>query len=149
MIYSSKPREQRKFRYNAPMHTRQHFVHAHVDKTLKTKLKINKRAIQICKGDTVKVMSGNNAGKSGKVIRVSMRKGFVYIDTIKRKTMKGKEYDVPISCSNVYITELNLTDKIRANMLKVNVQQIPKEKTDDSLKKDAPSEKKEVVIDGK
>ena len=134
------------------MHARQHFVHAHIDKALKAKLKIKKRAIQICKGDTVKVMTGANFGKSGKIIRVDMRKGFVYIDTIKRKTMKGKEYDVPISCSNVYITDLNLTDKIRAAILKVNVQQAPKEKAAELPHKELPTKieenKKEVVLNG-
>jgi large subunit ribosomal protein L24 len=153
MIGSSKPREQRKFRYSAPMHARQHFMHAHIDKSLKTKLKIKKRAIQICKGDTVKIMTGANFGKSGKIIRVDMRKGFVYIDTIKRKTMKGKEYDVPISCSNVYITDLNLTDKIRASILKVSVQQAPKEKIEENTHKESTADveesKKEVVLNGK
>ena len=151
MISSSKPREQRKFRYSAPMHMRQHFMHAHIDKALKTKLKISKRAIQICKGDTVKVMSGSNFGKSGKIIKVDMRKGFVYLDTIKRKTMKGKEYDVPISCSNVYITDLNLTDKVRASILKVSVQQATKEKIIESDIKniDTTKEKKEVIMNGK
>ena len=126
-------------------------MHAHIDKALKTKLKISKRAIQICKGDTVKVMSGSNFGKSGKIIKVDMRKGFVYLDTIKRKTMKGKEYDVPISCSNVYITDLNLTDKVRASILKVSVQQATKEKIIESDIKniDTTKEKKEVIMNGK
>ena len=36
-----------------------------------------------------------------------------------KKNAKGKEFSVSISPSNVYITELNLEDKIRADRLKL------------------------------
>ncbi len=80
MRMGSKPRYQRYFRFNAPMHVRQHFVHAHIDKALKTKLKLNKRAVQISKGDTVKVMVGSNRGKSGRVMSVNLRTSRITID---------------------------------------------------------------------
>ena len=94
--------------YNAPLHRRQHFLHAH----------ISKRSIQIAKGDSAKVMKGSHKGKEGKVVRVDLRKGFVYLDTIKRKNSKGKELEVPIHVSNLYITSLNLSDKLRAAKIK-------------------------------
>jgi large subunit ribosomal protein L24 len=119
MIKSSKPKKQRFFRFNAPMHARQHFLHSHVDKALKTKLGIKKRSIQISRGDTVKVMAGSKKGTTGKVIRVSLRTGKISIDSLIKKNAKGKEFNVPVSASNVYITDLNLTDKIRAAKLKV------------------------------
>jgi large subunit ribosomal protein L24 len=121
MIKSSKPREQRRFRFNAPMHELQHFSHSHIDKALAKKLGITKRAVQVSKGDTVKVMSGKSRGKTGKVVRVNMRKGFLYIDSLKKKNAKGKEFDIPIRISNAYITDLNLSDKIRAGKLKLKV----------------------------
>lgn len=104
------------------MHVRQHFMHAHLDKSLKTKLKMDRRTVQIHVGDTVKVMTGSKKGTSGKVVTVSMRTGKITIDTLTKKTARGKEYSMPINVSNVYITELNLTDKIRAAKLKVEVQ---------------------------
>jgi large subunit ribosomal protein L24 len=113
MIASSKPKKQRKFRYNAPMHIRQRFVNAHVSKELKEKLGIAKRSIEIRKGDSVKVVSGGQKGKSGKVSEVSIRRGFVYIDGIVRKTAKGKEIMIPIRSSNLYITDIDLSDKYR------------------------------------
>jgi large subunit ribosomal protein L24 len=113
MIASSKPKKQRKFRYNAPMHMRQRFVNAHVSKELKEKLGIAKRSIEIRKGDSVKVVSGGQKGKSGKVSKVSIRRGFVYIDGIVRKTAKGKEIMIPIRSSNLYITDIDLSDKYR------------------------------------
>ena len=123
---SSKPRIQRRRRYNAPMHIRQHFVHAHIDKALRAKMTVKRRAIQIVKGDTVKVMSGAKRGTSGKVMEVNLKSGRIFIDSLKKKNAKGKEFNVGISSSNVYITELNLTDKRRAEALKLKVQ--PKEK---------------------
>ncbi|EQD66363.1 50S ribosomal protein L24P [mine drainage metagenome] len=121
MIKSSKPRKQRRFRFNAPLHELQHFSHSHVDKALAKKLGITKRAVQVSKGDTIKIMSGKNKGKTGKVMRVSMRKGFLYIDSMKKKNAKGKEFEVPIRINNVYITDLNLSDKFRAGKLKLKV----------------------------
>ncbi|MCL5122640.1 MAG: 50S ribosomal protein L24 [Candidatus Marsarchaeota archaeon] len=119
MIKSSKPRKQRRFRFKAPLHELQHFSHSHVDKPLAKKLGITKRAIQVSKGDTIKIMSGKNKGKTGKVMRVDMRKGFLFIDSMKKKNSRGKEFDVPIRINNVYITDLNLSDKIRAGKLKL------------------------------
>jgi large subunit ribosomal protein L24 len=118
MISSGKPRKQRKFRFAAPLHARQHFLHAHLAKEARQKLGIKVRAVQISKGDTVKVMSGKKKGTTGKVTSVSLRKNAIYLDSYVKKNAKGKEYGVPINVSNVYITDLNLVDKARAAKLK-------------------------------
>lgn len=122
----SKPRYQRYARFNASMHIRQHFLHVHVDKSLKARMPIKRRAIQIAKGDTVKVMSGAKRGTTGKVVRVSLRSGRIFIDSLKKKDAKGKEFNIGISSGNVYITDLNLSDKRRAG--KLDLKQTPKEK---------------------
>ncbi len=119
MIASGKPRKQRFFRFNAPLHVRQHFLHAHVDKALRKKLNINKRSVQISRGDTVKVVSGGKKGATGKVIRVNLRTGRISIDSLTKKNARGKEHNIQINASNVYITDLNLNDKFRAARLKV------------------------------
>jgi large subunit ribosomal protein L24 len=142
MIQSSQPRKQRLFRFTAPMHVRQHFVHSHIDKALIKKLGLSKKSVQICKGDTVKVMAGSKKGTTGKVTRVNLRTGRVDIDSLTRKNAKGKEITVGINASNVYITDLNLTDKYRANKLKVAVaKQEPKKPA--QAKPKAEEEKKE------
>ena len=110
---SSKPRKQRFMRYNAEMHLRQKFAHAHVSKELRAKLSIKKKSMQVSAGDTVKIMAGGNAGKSGKVNRVDLKKSKLFIEGVSRKTSKGKETMLPISISNTYITDLNLNDKLR------------------------------------
>ncbi|MEM0087069.1 MAG: 50S ribosomal protein L24 [Candidatus Micrarchaeaceae archaeon] len=113
MLISGKPRKQRQFRYNAPMHVRQKFAHAHVPKDVREKLGIKKKSIEIRRGDTAKVVRGANKGKSGKVANVDIKRNFVFIEGISRKVAKGKEILVPIRPSNVYITNVDLTDKYR------------------------------------
>ena len=110
-------RKQRLFRFNAPLHARQNFVHAHIDNAARQKLGIKKRNTRVHKGDTVKVMAGSNKGKSGKVTGVNLRTCKLTISTVTRKNARGKEYGIPISVNNVYITELNLEDKLRLKKL--------------------------------
>lgn len=113
MIQSSKPRKQRLFRYTAPLHMRQNFVNVHISKELSAKLGIKRRSIEVRKGDTVKVMTGDNRGKSGKVTEVSLKTGRVRVDGINKKNSKNKDKPVPIYASNVYLMELDLADKQR------------------------------------
>ncbi len=119
MMQSSKPRKQRLFRYTASNHLRQKFVHARIAKELAKKLGVKKRNTAVRKGDTVKVMSGDSRGKSGKVSGVDMHRAVVFIEGITRKNAKGKESQVPISASNVYITDMDLGDKLRAAKMQV------------------------------
>ncbi|MCL5101911.1 MAG: 50S ribosomal protein L24 [Candidatus Marsarchaeota archaeon] len=119
MIKSSKPRKQREYRHNAPLHQMQHMAHAHISKELRQKLKVSKRSIQVSKGDSVKLVSGGKKGTTGKVTSVDLKHGKLFIDSLNRKDAKGKEKPIPISISNVYITDLNLGDKRRAKKLKV------------------------------
>ena len=114
MIQSSKPRKQREFRFNSSgLHVRQKFASAHIAKDLAKKLGIKRRAIEVRKGDTVKVMAGSNRGKIGKVSAVSLKRSKLFIEGIVRKNAKGKEHPIPIHVSSVYITDLDLNDKLR------------------------------------
>ena len=142
MIASSKPRKQRFFRFNAPMHVRQHFLHSHLDKSLRSKLNIKRKSVQISKGDTVKVMSGSKKGTTGKVTKVSLRTGRVFIDTLVKKSSRGKEFNIGINASNVYITDLNLSDKLRAAKLKVAQQKV----TTQIIKNANPEKKEELAV---
>lgn len=117
IIKSSKSSAQRKFRYGAPLHLRQHFVRMHVDKALRAKLGIKRSSIRAAKGDTVKVMAGSNKGKSGKIASIDLKSGKVYLDTVSRKNARGKEYKIPISPSNLYLTELDTSYKGRLERL--------------------------------
>ncbi len=98
---------------NAPMHMRQNFVNVHISKELSAKLGLKRRSIEVRKGDTVKVMTGDNKGKTGKVAEVNLSTGKVLIEGIARKNAKSKERLIPIYSSNLYLTDLDLTDKNR------------------------------------
>ncbi len=141
---SSKPRMQRFYRYNAPLHAKQHFVHSHVDKELKKRLGISVRSIRVAEGDTVKIMSGSKRGSTGKVSGVNLSRGRITVSGVKRKNAKGKEMFVSISPSNVYITELNLTDTFRAERLKLQVQPKPAKAVDAAPKEEPKQTEKEA-----
>lgn len=123
MISSGKPRKQRLFRYTASNSERQRFAHAHVAKELAKKLGIKSRSTSVRKGDTVKVMSGGSRGKGGKVIGVNLKGSTLFVEGVVRKNAKGKEAPIPISTSNVYITDLDLSDKLRNAKLRVQKQE--------------------------
>ncbi len=113
MIQSSQPRKQRLFRATAAMHIRQNFVNVHISKELSSKLGLKRRSIEIRKGDTVKVMAGDSKGKSGKVKEVNLKTGKVFVEGVARKNAKNKEILIPIYASNLYLTDLDLNDKLR------------------------------------
>jgi large subunit ribosomal protein L24 len=112
---SKKPRKQRKFLYNAPLHLRRKMISSHLSKELRQQYK--KRSLPLRKGDEVKVMRGEFKGVLGKVVRIDTKKYKVYVDTVKKKRSIGTEYLVPLSPSNLMIVKLNLDDKYRMKML--------------------------------
>jgi large subunit ribosomal protein L24 len=104
MIKSKKPRTQRKFRYTAPLHLRKNFVHVHLSKELREKTK--KRAVQVRKGDKVKIMRGKFKGKEGKVAKVDLSDVKVFVEGITIKKANGKETFYPLDPSNLMIIEM-------------------------------------------
>ncbi len=112
---SKKPKKQRKYRYNAPLHIRHHFLHVHFSKELREKYKI--RSFRVAKGDTVLVMRGNFKGIRGKVERVDLKRIKVYVKGITRKKVDGSTVPIGIDPSNLMIVELNLDDKKRRERL--------------------------------
>lgn len=114
-VSSKKPRKQRKYRYNAPLHVKRKFLGAHLSKELGQKY--NKRSITLVEGDKVKIARGQFSGHIGKVDRVDTKKTRVIISGIEIQKKDGSKTIYPIHPSNVIITELNLEDKKRAQIL--------------------------------
>ncbi|RLI98919.1 MAG: 50S ribosomal protein L24 [Candidatus Aenigmatarchaeota archaeon] len=112
---SKKPRKQRKFLYQAPLHLRRKMLAAHLSKELREKYKT--RSLPVRKGDEVEVMRGEYKGRKGKIIRVDTKKYKVYVEGITRKRTDGTERLVPIHPSNLKIINLNLEDKRRVKIL--------------------------------
>ena len=113
-IKSKQPRKQRKYRYNAPLHVRQKFLHAHLSKELRKKY--SKRSIALRKGDSIKVMRGQFKNKTGRVDEVSVKKTQVYVNGIELVKRDGTKARYPLQPSNLMITELNMDDKLRGKI---------------------------------
>lgn len=113
---SKKPKKQRKYRTNAPLHIRQKMMGCHLSPELRKKYGI--RAVSIRKGDKVMIMSGSFRKKTGKVDDVNlkwMKVTITGIEVAKKDGSKVKPYFHP---SNLMITELELGDKRREDNLK-------------------------------
>ncbi len=113
---SKQPRKQRKRVYDAKLHQRHKFLHATLSKELREKY--GKRAIRVRKGDKVKVMRGNYAGHTGKVLEVDMKKLVIYVDGVTVKKANGEEVAKPVHPSNVMIVEIGEEDAVREKILK-------------------------------
>lgn len=113
---SVKPRKQRKYRFNAPLHIKQKFMKSHLSKELREKYKL--RQIRIRKGDKIKVVRGQFKGKTGKIDRVNIKKERIYLSNVEMIKKDGSKTLYPIHPSNVIVQELNLDDKKRREKIK-------------------------------
>ena len=62
-------------------------------------------------------MVGSNKGKTGKVGNVNMKRCMLTVEGVVRKNAKGKELPIPIRTANVYITDMDVSDKLRREIL--------------------------------
>ncbi|MDO8642320.1 MAG: 50S ribosomal protein L24 [Candidatus Woesearchaeota archaeon] len=113
---STKPRKQRKYRANLPLHLRKKRMQSPLAKELKKKYNTN--AATVHQGDTVRVLRGSSKGKTGKVDQVSYTKECVYITGISVTRKDGTQKPRGVNPSKILITELNLSDKRREEQLK-------------------------------
>ncbi|MBI4451732.1 50S ribosomal protein L24 [Candidatus Woesearchaeota archaeon] len=101
---SAKPGKQRKYVAKAPAHTAGKFLHSHLSKELRQKLKI--RAMRVRKGDKVKITRGEFRGKTGAVESVDTTSRKVYVTGVDQPKRDGSKALYPLACSNLIITEL-------------------------------------------
>jgi large subunit ribosomal protein L24 len=94
-------------------------LHAHLSEELREKYKI--RSTRVRKNDVVRVMRGEYKGIEGKVAKVNPKKGFVYIEGLTRKTIRGRPVMIPIHASKVLLVKLDLSDKYRVEKLESKV----------------------------
>lgn len=114
---STQPRKQRKYRFNAPLHVKQRFLQVHLLKDLRTKYGARNCRVRV--GDKIKVLRGSFAKKEGKVERVSIKYGRVYVTGLDYIKKNGKKVLIPFEPSNLMITELDLSDKRRKQKLEL------------------------------
>ncbi|HLE46937.1 MAG TPA: 50S ribosomal protein L24 [Candidatus Thermoplasmatota archaeon] len=141
---SIQPRKQRKAWFNAPLHTRRKQIASHLAETLI--LKYNRRALPVVKGDVVKVMRGAFRGHEDKVASVDLKIRKVTVEGVTLTKADGKKKAKPIDPSNLLITKLNLTDKLRRERLarasKLDDEQ--RKKLAEELEKEAKAQAKEI-----
>ena len=113
---SKQPRKQRKARYNAPLHVRHKFMTAPLSEELQDKY--GRRGFPVRKGDTVRVVRGDDKGKEGKVRTVDLKKERITMEGIVVARSDLSEVPRPIHPSNVIITKLDVKDKLRELALK-------------------------------
>ncbi len=113
---SSLPRKQRAESKNAPLHIRRKFLGAKLSKDLEEKY--GKRSIPVRKGDTVRIMRGDDRGKEGKVTSVDLKNCRITVEGVVVAKADLSEVPRPVHPSNVMITKLNLKDEWRERALK-------------------------------
>ena len=113
---TTSPRKQRKQLYNAPLHKRYKIFSAPLSPDLEKSHGIN--TIPVRSGDTVRIMRGERKGLEGKVTGVDRTKYRIFIEGVTREKVDGTAMPVPIHPSKVMITNLNLDDKWRREILK-------------------------------
>lgn len=112
-VGSTQPRKQRKYRYEAPLHTRHTFLSAHLSKELRTKYGM--RSIPLRTGDEVLVMRGSFAQKKGKVLKADVKRSSVTIEGLTRKKADGSKVNTYFDPSKLQIVALKLDDPRRLN----------------------------------
>ena len=108
---SVQPRKQRKYRFNAPLHVARAFLAAPLSKDLATKY--SAKSLIVRKGDKVKVLRGQYAGKIGNIEEVQIKNGRVAVEGVNYTGRDGKKKPYLIHPSKVIILELSLDDKKR------------------------------------
>ena len=109
------PRKQRKRLFNSPAHIRHKLMSAPLSKELASSRGV--RTMPVRKGDTVRIMRGDNKGFEGKVSRVALKEFRIYMEGLTREKVDGTNIFLPIHPSKVQIRNLNLDDKWRKDIL--------------------------------
>ncbi len=114
-VRSKQPRKQRKARFKAPLHLRHKFMSAPLSRELREKY--NRRSFPVRKGDTVRILRGDDRGAEGKVRSVDLKRERITVEGVVIARADLSEVPRPIHPSNVMITKLDLKDERRAAAL--------------------------------
>jgi large subunit ribosomal protein L24 len=136
------PRKQRKMLYNAPAHVRHRFMGAHLSQELAASK--GAKTLPVRKGDTVRIMRGDNAGFEGKVSRVDLKNYRIYIEGLTREKVDGTNIFVSVHPSKVMIRSLNLDDKWRKAIVE-RKQELELPKKEEKVEKAAEVEEAKPV----
>jgi len=105
------PSKQRKMVYNAPAHKRHKMMAAPLSSELAAQK--GAKTLPVRKGDTVRILRGDNKGFEGKVSRVDLKAYRIYMEGLTREKVDGTNIFLGVHPSKVQIRTLNLDDKYR------------------------------------
>jgi large subunit ribosomal protein L24 len=128
---SKQPRKQRKYRYNAGLHTKQKFLSVHLSKELQKKY--GRKSATVRTGDKIKILVGDNKGKEAKVSRVDLKNVKVFIEGVERIKIDGSKTQIAFEPSNLIILTISKEDrglkkKTSSKPIKKEVKETPKKK---------------------
>lgn len=112
---SSRASKQRKYRLNSALHMKRNFLAAPLAPDLKARY--STRNLTVREGDTARIMKGEFKGVTGKINRVNLRKGTVYVDGAERVRKDGTKSFFPLRPSGIMLIEISVEDKKRAASL--------------------------------
>ncbi|RKO97451.1 hypothetical protein CXG81DRAFT_29952 [Caulochytrium protostelioides] len=114
-VVSSSRRKCRKAHFSAPSSERRVIMSGSLSKELRAKHLTRSLPLRI--RDTVKIVRGSHKGREGQIVQVYRKKWCIYVDKIVEEKVNGASVPVPISPSNVEITNIFL-DTDRKALLK-------------------------------
>jgi len=129
--------------YQAPYAVRSKQLSGPLSKELRKKY--GKRSIRLSLDDSVRIIRGEYKGIDGKITKISIAKGCIAIEGIKKEKLKGEKIDVYIPSSNILITSLNMDDHWRKSKLEgKKPKSTPKETKPEKTKETKPEKTKET-----
>jgi large subunit ribosomal protein L24 len=144
-MVSKSPRKQRKNLFEAPLQERRNMVSSHLSKELRTQYK--RRSLPLRKGDEVKVMTGKEKGKTGKVSKINYKDYQVFIEGITDKRTIGTAVQVPFHASNLIIISPELNDEKRRKILLRKVKEVKIPEKPVEKKEEAKKETEQKVLE--
>lgn len=135
---SKKPRKQRKYLANAPLHTKRKMMKVNLSKELRKSQ--GKRSILIRNGDIVLIKRGKFRGKKGKVLSVKLKLSRVEVEGTQIKKQDGSKVNVGMKPWNLQIVELNTEERKRK---RISVK-TPEKKEEKKLETEQVEKPKEV-----
>lgn len=130
MVKSKSPNKQRKAQYNAPLHTKRKRVTARLQLDSNDSRFDGIRNITVRVGDTVRIVRGDFAyggkriggkrsseAKTGAILSVDSNTGRLTIEGCTIVNSNNQEEPYPIHVSNVVVTKIDESDKLRVQQL--------------------------------
>lgn len=140
------PGKQRKRVFNAPAHIRHKLMSAPLSAELTASRGV--KTLPIRKGDTIRIMRGDNKGFEGKVSRISLGEYKIYIEGLTREKVDGTNIFLAVHPSKVQIRNLNLDDDWRKEIL-ARKKAIEKPEKEETPKAKAATKKPKEVAEEK